>query len=250
MSLEEKAILVTGAGSGIGRAAASLFLESGAEVVLCDRDAAALEAVAAELAAAGGGGLALTADVTDRDQVAAAVAAAVERCGRLDGALNCAGVESEQADTAEVAAADWQRVIDVNLSGVFNCMQAEIAAMLERGGAIVNVASSLGLVGAAKGSPYSAAKHGVVGLTKSAAIEYAARGVRINALCPGIVNTPMTARLLAELPGAEEMLPAIQPIGRLARPREIAAAARFLLSDDASFVVGAALAADGGHVAQ
>jgi NAD(P)-dependent dehydrogenase (short-subunit alcohol dehydrogenase family) len=149
-----------------------------------------------------------------------------------------------------LSAEQWRHVVDVDLAGVFNCMQPEIEAMLGGGGgAIVNTASSLGLVGIQNQSAYSGAKHGVIGLTKSAALEYAARGVRINAICPGIVDTPMTARLLAEAPGAEEMLPLLQPIGRLGRPAEIAAAALFLLSDAASFVVGAALPVDGGHVA-
>jgi NAD(P)-dependent dehydrogenase (short-subunit alcohol dehydrogenase family) len=250
MGLEGKAILITGAAAGIGRAASALFHHAGAELALLDRDEEALEEARRALAAAGREPLALAADVTDREQVETVVAAAVERFGRLDGALNNAGVESPQAPTAEIRPEQWRRVVDVDLEGVFNCMRPEIEAMLAAGGgSIVNVASTLGLVGLANQAAYSAAKHGVLGLSKSAALEYAGRGIRVNAICPGMVDTPMTRRLLDEVPGGHELVTAMQPVGRLGEPREIAAAAEFLLSDAASFVVGATIPVDGGYVA-
>jgi len=246
-SLEGKVTIVTGAASGIGRAAARLFHAAGAALTLVDRDEAGLRETADALR---GEVLVCVADISDAAHVQAAVASTLERHGRLDCAFNNAGVDSFQWAIAELPDEEWRRVIEIDLTGVFLCMKHEIVAMRAGGGgAIVNTSSGLGLVAVANQSAYVAAKHGVLGLTKAAALEYVREGIRVNAVCPGIIRTPMAERGIAGNPAVEEALAKIQPIGRLGEPEEVASAALFLLSDAASFITGEALAVDGGYLA-
>ena len=194
--------------------------------------------------------LVCAADISDAAAVQAAVAATLERHGRLDCAFNNAGVDSFEWAVAELPDEEWRRVIEIDLTGVFFCMKHEIVAMrASGGGAIVNTSSGLGLVAVANQSAYVAAKHGVLGLTKAAALEYVKEGIRVNAVCPGIIRTPMAERGIAGNPAVEEALAKIQPIGRLGEPEEVANAALFLLSDAASFITGESLAVDGGYLA-
>ena len=238
-------VLVTGAGRGIGRATALAFASAGASVVVLDRNGTAAE----ETAALAGDATAVQGDVTVAADLERAVAAAVERFGGLDWAVNNAGITLHtKVRAAEITEDEWRRVIDVNLTGVFLGMRAELPAMLERGGgAIVNVSSVAGLVGSsAADAAYSAAKHGIIGLTKTAALDYATLGIRVNAICPGPVNTAMVA-------DADHMggfFATASPMQRMAEPGEIAAAAVWLCSEAASFVTGAALPVDGGYVAR
>jgi NAD(P)-dependent dehydrogenase (short-subunit alcohol dehydrogenase family) len=227
-----KVALVTGGARGIGLAIADAFRDAGAAVVVLDRDEADV-----------------VGDVTRAEDVERAVAVAVERHGGLDWAVNNAGITLHQKlRTHEIGEADWRRVIDVDLTGVFLSMRAEIPAMLERGGgSIVNISSVAGLVGSsAADAAYGAAKHGVIGLTKTAALDYATAGIRVNAICPGAVDTAMTA----DATHVGDFFVTSNPSQRLARPAEIAAAALWLCSDAASFVTGAALPVDGGYVAR
>lgn len=245
-----KVALVTGASFGMGRATAQAFAEAGAAVVLADRNEAALRAAADELKSAGHRVLGAACDVADEDQVAAMVEQAVATFGRLDAAFNNAGVQSPAADIADVGNAEYERVMAVNLRGVWNCMKHELRRMREQGsGAIVNNSSIGGLIGLPGRAAYHASKHGVIGMTKSAALEYAARGIRINAICPGTIETPMVAEMLTKEPEAMEEILKQQPIGRLGRPEEIASAVLWLCGPGASFVIGHALAVDGGFTA-
>jgi NAD(P)-dependent dehydrogenase (short-subunit alcohol dehydrogenase family) len=241
--------LVTGGGSGIGRAAAELFSRHGASVLVADRDEEGGAATVALVEAAGGSARFQPVDVADPDAVTAMVAAAVEAFGRLDVALNNAGMPGTYAALDQQTIADWDRTLAVNLTGVFLSMQAEIPAMLETGGgAIVNTASAAGLIGFANLPAYVASKHGVVGLTKSVALEFARRNVRVNAVCPGTIRTPM----LEGFAGSEEALLGMGkmlPVGRLGTAEEVAEAAVWLCSDAASFVTGHALSVDGGVIA-
>ena len=238
-------VLVTGAGRGIGRATALAFASAGASVVVLDTDGPAAE----EAAALAGTATAVQGDVTVTSDLERAVAVAVERYGGLDWAVNNAGITlHKKLRAAKITEDEWRRVIDVNLTGVFLGMRAELPAMLERGGgAIVNVSSVAGLVGSsAADAAYSAAKHGIIGLTKTAALDYATLGIRVNAICPGPVNTAMVA-------DADHMggfFETASPMQRMAEPEEVAAAAVWLCSAAASFVTGAALPVDGGYVAR
>jgi NAD(P)-dependent dehydrogenase (short-subunit alcohol dehydrogenase family) len=237
--------VITGGGSGIGRAAALLFARDGAQVVVADVNEANANETAKLVADAGGEATACAVDVRDDASVAAMVATAVERYGRLDAAFNNAGVSPEAKPFTEHTLAEWQRVIDVNLTGVFLCLQHELRVMAEQGGgAIVNTSSGAGVV-AAPGQPqYTAAKHGVLGLTKQAAQEYARAGVRVNAILPGMTDTPMMQEYLVEHGGMVRML----PFGRLATAEEVAQAAVWLCSDAASYVSGASLVVDGATI--
>ena len=249
-SLEGKVVLVTGGGSGIGRASSVAFARAGACVVVSDIDSDGGAETARLIAAAGGTVDFVAADVARPQDVADLVATVVARHGRLDCAHNNAGIGPGPGATHEIADEQWGRVLAVNLTGVWLCMKHELAQMLvQGGGAIVNTASVMGLVGGV-GSPYVAAKHGVVGLTKQAALEYAQRGIRINAVCPGPIRTKMVEDAFSRVPGLEERWTSIVPAGRVAAPEEIAWAVVWLCTEAASFVTGIALPVDGGWVAQ
>jgi NAD(P)-dependent dehydrogenase (short-subunit alcohol dehydrogenase family) len=241
--------LVTGGASGIGAATVELLARQGARVVIADLQQEAADALAARLSSEGATVRAVPCDVRDEAAVEAAVRTTVAHFGRLDIALNAAGIGGQELRTAEYAEADWVRVLDVNLTGVWRCLRHQIPAMLSGGGGvIVNVASVAGLIGFPRHPAYAASKHGVVGLTRTAALEYGKKGVRINALCPGFTHTPMVQGMLdAGMPEAE--LAARVPVGRLAQASEIAATALWLCSPASSYLHGHALAADGGITA-
>ncbi|SDH24832.1 SDR family NAD(P)-dependent oxidoreductase [Paraburkholderia phenazinium] len=250
ISFENKVALVTGAASGLGLAAAKAFAASGASVVLADWDEKSVQTAADELKTQGHTVLAVRCDVADDAQVEAMVAQAVEAFGKLDVAYNNAGVQNVLAETADSPREDYDRVMSINLGGVWSCMKFELQQMRKQGsGAIVNCSSLGGLVGGAERATYHAAKHGVLGLTKSAALEYAARGIRVNAICPGLIWTPMAEKMAAS--GQAEALDAmlkVIPMGRHGRPEEIADAVLWLCSDAASYVTGQSISVDGGFV--
>ena len=243
--------LITGASSGIGRAAALAFAERGAQLVLADVNAEGGEDTARQVVGAGGHALFIEADVSKATDVAALLEATGRAFGRLDFAFNNAGIEGEMVSTVDSSEENWNRVIDVNLKSVWLCMKHELPYLLERrAGAIVNCASIAGLVGFSNASAYAASKHGILGLTKSAALEVAAVGVRINAVCPGVIRTPMVDRAIRKRPELAQDLVAGEPMGRLGAPDEVARAVLWLCSDEAAFVTGVALPVDGGWVAQ
>ncbi len=247
-----KVALVTGAGSGIGRAAALAFAQAGAKVVVSDIDVAGGEATVAAARRAGGEARFVRTDVSDAAQVQALVAAAVDAYGRLDCAYNNAGIEGPGSIAHLYDEAAWLKVIQVNLVGVWLCMKYELPVMLAQGGgAIVNAGSIAGLVSSpANGTAYTASKHGVIGLTKAAALEYAKDNIRINAVCPGPIRTSMTERMSERRPQFLDRAAAASPSGRVGTPEEVAQAVLWLASDAASFTTGAALTVDGGFVAQ
>ncbi len=249
-NFENKVALVTGAASGMGLATARAFARAGAAVVLADAGKDAVETAAGELTSAGRQAVGVTCDVTDESQTAAMVDRAVATFGRLDMAFNNAGVQAPPSDAADETAEDFDRVNAVNLRGVWASMKHELRQMRKQGsGAIVNCSSLGGLVGLPERAAYHASKHGVIGLTKSVAVEYAPKGVRVNAVCPGVIDTPMVADMLASQASAMAEIMKEQPIGRLGRADEIAAAVLWLCSPGASLVVGVALPVDGGFTA-
>ena len=251
LSFKNKVALVTGAGSGMGLATARAFAEAGAAVALADVDEGTVRSAAEELVAASHEAIAVRCNVADEAEVAAMVEQTVSTFGRLDAAFNNAGVQSLAVETADATGEEFDRVNAINLRGVWNCMKYELRQMREQGsGAIVNCSSIGGLIGIPGRATYHASKHGVIGLTKSAALEYASRGICINAVCPGTINTPMVADMLAKEPDAMKDIMRDQPIGRLGRPEEIAAAVLWLCSPAASFVIGHALVVDGGYTAR
>jgi NAD(P)-dependent dehydrogenase (short-subunit alcohol dehydrogenase family) len=250
--LQGKVVVVTGAASGIGRATAELFAAMGARVVASDVDGDRGAATVTELGEAGRDAVFMAADITDRDAVSALVACALDTYGRLDCAANCAGVGGGHALTHEYPDDRWDQIVATNLRGTWLSMQREIDAMLTQGdgGAIVNVSSTLGLRGSPLASAYSAGKHGVLGLTRTAAIEYASAGIRVNAVCPGAIDTPMMDETFERFPGFRESLLGFVPMGRMGRPAEVATAIAWLNSDAASFITGECLAIEGGLLAR
>lgn len=249
--LEGKVALVTGGGSGIGRATALIFAREGAQVVVADIVTEGGEETVRLVKAAGGDAVFVRTDVSKAAEVEALIKKVVVTYGQLDCAFNNAGIEGMVAPTADCTEENWDRVLAINLKGVWLCMKYEIPQMLKQGGgAIVNTSSVGGLIGSAGGTPaYIASKHGVVGLTKAAALEYAKAGIRVNAVCPGATLTPMQERAFTS-PQMAELVSAMQPMGRLGKPEEIAEAVVWLCSDAASFVTGCAMPVDGGWVAQ
>jgi NAD(P)-dependent dehydrogenase (short-subunit alcohol dehydrogenase family) len=242
--------LVTGASSGMGLATAQAFAAAGAAVVMADINRTALLTAHDSLISAGHQALAVTCDVADEAQVAELIERAVATFGRLDMAFNNAGIQVPPSDAADETAENFDRVNAVNLRGVWTCMKHELKQMRTQGsGAIVNCSSLGGLVGLPSRAAYHASKHGVIGLTRSAAMEYAPRGVRINAVCPGTIETPMVSEMLATQADAMKEILRDQPIGRLGQSEEIAAAVLWLCSPGASFVLGVALPVDGGFTA-
>lgn len=245
-SIRGKITLVTGAGSGIGRASAQAFAEAGAVVVVADIDERAGGETVGHLESLGATASYRHVDVADEGSVRELIAGIMTEHGRLDIAHNNAGVEGKVVPLAEVPSDDFERVMRIDLFSVFYCMKAEIAVMLEQGGGVIcNTASASGLIGGYNLSTYTAAKHGVVGMTKAAAMDYARRGIRINAVCPGTVDTPFVGGLPTEF---RDRLDFGTPLGRHAQPAEIGRAVRWLCSDDASYMIGHALPVDGGVV--
>ena len=243
--------LVTGAATGIGRATAEAFARAGARVVIADRDAERGAVTARELHEIGPEVLFVPTDMADAKAVADLIGAVERRFGRLDYACNNAGIEGEQGPTADCTLENFDRVIAVNLRGVFLCMKYEIPLLLKGGGgAIVNMASVAGLVGFAGLPAYCASKGGVVQLTKTAALEYATQGIRVNAICPGAIQTEMIDRIINDDPGAQASFRAMHPMNRMGQPEEIADAVVWLCSEQASFVTGHTLPVDGGMVAR
>jgi NAD(P)-dependent dehydrogenase (short-subunit alcohol dehydrogenase family) len=245
-----RGILVTGAGSGIGRAAAQLFAQEGGRVIVADQDEGEAEATAKSIHEIGGEALAIGADVSREADCRAMVERALEAYGRLHVAFNNAGVGASGFAVADEEEVTWSRLIDVNLKGIFLGMKYQIPAMVGAGGgAIVDTASVAGLVGERGIGAYSASKHGVVGLTRTAALDYIGQGVRINAVCPGATRTRLLANWFQD-PKVEAFILSRHPIGRIAEPEEIARVVLFLASDDASYIVGQAIAVDGGLTTQ
>ncbi|MDQ8757436.1 SDR family oxidoreductase [Sphingosinicella sp. LHD-64] len=248
--LQGKIIIVTGAAGGIGEASAQVLARHGAHLVLTDIIGIGVEQ-AERICAAGGEARFIAADVGNEESVAALVAKTIEIYGRIDGAFNNAGVEQSGQLLADLSTEQWDRAIRIDLTGVFLCMKHQIRAMLQTGGgAIVNTASALGAVALVRASDYVAAKHGVIGLTKAAAADYSAQGIRVNAILPGVVRTPMIERLWNDPAHAAafEQLKLHHPIGRFGEPAEIGETAAWLLSDAASFVTGASISVDGGYL--
>ena len=249
--LQGKVTLVTGAGAGIGRASALAFSREGAKVVVSDINDAGGQETVKMIEANGGAAVFIHSDVAKAGDVERLIGGAVKKYGRLDCAFNNAGIEGALAPTHECTDENWDRIIATNLKGIWLCMRYELNQMLKQGGGvIVNMASVAGLIGFAGLPAYTASKHGVVGLTKTAALEFAAKNIRVNAVCPGVIHTEMIDRLTHKDPGQERAFTALEPMARMGNPEEIGEAAVWLCSPAASFVTGVALAVDGGYVAR
>jgi NAD(P)-dependent dehydrogenase (short-subunit alcohol dehydrogenase family) len=248
LELKGKVALVTGGGSGIGEACAIMLAHRGAKVAVLDQNIEAAERVTQQIKSSGGQANALRVDVSDEGQVSKAVDEVISQFGALHIAVNNAGIGGDQAPTAEQTIAGWRKVLSVNLDGVFYCMRDEIPAMIKSGGgSIINMASILGQVGYANAAGYVAAKHGVVGLTKSAALEYGTKGIRVNSVGPGFIKTPLLSAVPKE---ALEPIAQLHALKRLGESKEVATLVTFLASDEASFITGNYYAVDGGYLAQ
>ena len=251
-TLQDKVVLVTGGASGIGRATCLAVAREGAKVVVSDIDAKGGEETVGFITQKGGQATFIKCNVAKKDEVEALIDGVVKAYGRIDGAFNNAGIEGTPADTVTCTDENFDKTIDVNVKGVWLCMRAELKQMQKqgKGGAIVNTASVAGLVGFEGLPAYVASKHAVIGLTKTGALEFAKSGVRINAVCPGVIETPMIDRLFSGIPEAREGFKEKEPVGRYGKPEEIGEAVTWLLSDQASFVTGVAMPVDGGLVSQ
>ena len=249
--LEGRSIIITGGSTGIGRATAERCAEEGAAVVIADINKAEAQLTCDVIKEHGGNVMFIETDVTDAGAVKAMIAATVETHGTLDGAFNNAGIEGAFTNIVKMTEAEFDRTVNVDLKGVWLCVKHEIEQFMSQGsgGSIVSTASVAGLVGTRGGSAYSAAKHGVVGLTKCAALEYARKKIRVNAVCPGVIETPMLDRIMSETGLDRETFESQEPMARFGNPREISEAVVWLLSDHASFVTGIAMPVDGGYTA-
>lgn len=251
LMFENQVALITGAGSGMGLTTANAFAHEGAAVVLADVNEASVQATADQMVAAGHKALALRCNVAIEAEVKAMVESAVSAFGRLDAAFNNAGIQSPAIEAADATGEEFDRVNAINLRGVWSCMKYELIQMRKQGsGAIVNNSSIGGLIGLPGRAIYHATKHGVIGLTKSAALDYASRGIRINAVCPGTIDTPMVREMLVKEPELVNDIIADMPIGRLGLPEEIASAVLWLCGPGSTFVIGHALVVDGGFTIQ
>jgi len=249
--MKGKVALVTGGGSGIGRATALLFAVHGAAVVVADKNSDGANETLEMIKKSGEDGVAMQMDVSDEGQIKRMIDDTIKKLGRLDFACNNAGIEGETSTITECSNENWQRVLDINLRGVLWCMKYEIPEMLKNGGgAIVNMASIAGLVGFSGMPAYVSSKHAINGLTKTAALENAQQGIRVNSVCPGAIQTPMIDRSVGESPEARKDLEAQHPIGRFGKPEEVAEAVVWLCSDKASYVTGQTLAVDGGFTSK
>ena len=246
--LKDKVAIVTGGTSGIGRDTAVLFAEAGAKVVVAGRREAEGKQVADQIRAAGGEGIFIKTDVSKAADVQALVQKTVDKFGRLDIAFNNAGIEGNWMPMVDIPEEDWDRLIDINLKGVWLCLKYEIQQMLKNGGGmIVNMSSVAGLMGSPSAAPYCASKHGVIGLTRTAALEYAQKKIRVNAVCPAVIESPMEQRLFGE-PEVHKFAVSMHPIGRLGTAREVAEAVLWLCSEKSSFMTGHYMVLDGGFL--
>ena len=249
--LEGKVGLVTGGASGFGRAISLAFAREGAKVVVADIDMGGGEETVGMVKKLGSDAIFVRCDVSQASDVVKILAKTVETYGRLDCAVNNAGIEGALAPILDYPEEVWSRILNINLTGVWFCMKHEVAQMLKQGGGtIVNISSAAGLIGVPGSSGYTATKHGVIGLTKTVALEYAKAGIRVNAVCPGAFHTPMLGRILEEYPDMQKFYEAAHPIGRMGDPKELADAVVWLCSDRSSFVTGTSLSVDGGLTAQ
>ncbi|MGR6872150.1 SDR family oxidoreductase [Pseudomonas sp. HK3] len=246
----DKVAIITGASAGIGKATAMAFAQGGAKVVVADINQQDGEAVVNEITQAGGTAMFVPCDVTNDQQVMSLVDATIEAYGKLDIAFNNAGIEIEQSKLADGEEGVFDKIMDVNVKGVWRCMKYQIPAMLKNGsGSIVNTASVAGLGAAPKMAIYSASKHAVIGLTKSAAVEYGKKGIRVNAVCPAVIDTEMFRRAAESDPRKAEFVAGMHPVGRIGKVEEIAEAVMYLCSSNSGFTTGIALPVDGGHTA-